>query len=385
MLVTYQYDSLDRVVAKYTTSNDIDFTERYTYVQPTGGAGDTSNRIATYSITTDSYTDGYTVTYSYTYDNNGNILSVSDGTCTTSYVYDSLNQLIRENNQASGITYTWEYDNSGNVLCRSEFAYTTDPELEEPEDTVFYEYDEAGWGDLLNSYNGGLVQFYGGNLVDDESWEYDWEHGNELVAMTAIYDGTVWRFSYNADGMRLQRTDGTTTYKYVYNGSQLSQMTVGSDTLRFTYDADGTPLTVIYNGVTYYYVTNLQGDVVAILNSSGAAVAAYAYDAWGDIIYIDGLLPDFADLNPLRYRGYVYDIETGLYYLQSRYYNPYWGRFISADSVDYLGADGTPISYNLFAYCGNNPLNWCDPCGTCKHYWYLFGLIDCKKCKKKHV
>ena len=83
--------------------------------------------------------------------------------------------------------------------------------------------------------------------------------------------------------------------------------------------------------------------------------------AWGDLIYIDGLLPDFADLNPLRYRGYVYDIETGLYYLQSRYYNPYWGRFISADS--YISTGQGILGHNMFAYCLNNPVNMFDISG----------------------
>ena len=67
--------------------------------------------------------------------------------------------------------------------------------------------------------------------------------------------------------------------------------------------------------------------------------------------------------NPIRYRGYYYDVETGLYYLQSRYYDPQTGRFINADDTDYLGADGSFASYNLFAYCSNNPVMNSDPTG----------------------
>ena len=71
-----------------------------------------------------------------------------------------------------------------------------------------------------------------------------------------------------------------------------------------------------------------------------------------------------AEMNPLRYRGYYYDTDTGFYYLQSRYYDPEIGRFINADDTDYLGADGSPLSYNLFAYCMNNPVNRFDVNGN---------------------
>jgi len=134
------------------------------------------------------------------------------------------------------------------------------------------------------------------------------------------------------------------------------------------------PLSVVYNGATYYYILSLQGDVVAILDSSGVCVVEYTYDAWGRLLTTTGSMSGTLGLhNPLRYRSYVYDQETGLYYLQSRYYNPELCRFISADSISYLGADGTITSYNLFAYCGNNPVMGYDPTG---HWdWNLFGKI----------
>ena len=94
---------------------------------------------------------------------------------------------------------------------------------------------------------------------------------------------------------------------------------------------------------------------------TGAVEASYTYDAWGKVISATGAL---ANLNPFRYRGYYYDGETGLYYLQSRYYDPETGRFINADDVDYIGADGSLLSYNLFAYCKNNPVNRFDAEGN---------------------
>ena len=141
-------------------------------------------------------------------------------------------------------------------------------------------------------------------------------------------DGTTtWTYTYNADGLRTQRTNGTNTYKYIYNGSSLVQMTVGNDTLYFTDD------TVTYNNTVYYYVKNIQGDIIAILDTDGDAVIQYTYDAWGNILSTTGSMAStLGQINPLRYRGYVYDSETGLYYLQSRYYDPEVGRFLNADA-----------------------------------------------------
>ena len=177
---------------------------------------------------------------------------------------------------------------------------------------------------------------------------------------------TTWTYTYDSDGLRTGRTNGTTTYTYVYSGSQLSWMTVSDGTvdieMHFTYDASGRPLAVVYNGIIYYYALNLQGDVVAILNSAGSAVVNYTYDAWGKPLTTTGSKAStLGQDNPLRYRGYVYDSETQLYYLQSRYYNPEWGRFINADALVSTGQG--VLGNNMFAYCNNNPANCVDTTG----------------------
>ena len=183
--------------------------------------------------------------------------------------------------------------------------------------------------------------------------------------------GTTSTFS--ANGQVLEATI-VQTYDYIYNGGSLSQMTVvttvdgeeaGTDTLYFAY-ASG-PMSVTYNGTVYYYVTNLQGDVVAILNTSGTAVVQYTYDAWGNVLSITGSMADtLGQMNPLRYRGYVYDTETGLYYLQSRYYDPKVGRFINADAFASTGQG--VLGNNMFAYCGNNPVSREDGSGD---FWEI--------------
>ena len=299
---------------------------------------------------------GFDRTYTYTYDENGNILSVSDGVNTTSYTYDALNQLTKEVNQAAGMTWEYTYDNGGNITSRKEYDNTTGALVSQ----VGYTYGDTHWGDLLTAYNGKTITYDGiGNPLNDGTWTYTWENGRQLASMTRT--GETWEYSYNADGLRTERSNGTVTYDYIYSGSQLIQMTVGNDTLYFSYDAAGTPMAVTYNGTSYYYATNLQGDIIAILDTSGNAVVEYTYDAWGNILTATN--STLGNLNPLRYRGYVYDTETTLYYLQSRYYDPEMGRFINADS--YASTGQGVLGNNMFVYCNNTPVMLCDPQGHC--------------------
>ena len=138
--------------------------------------------------------------------------------------------------------------------------------------------------------------------------------------------------------------------------------TTTTETLNFTYDASGTPLSVNFSGTNYYYVVNIQGDIMAILDTSGSAVVEYTYDAWGKLYSTTGTLADtLGEVNPLTYRGYVYDHEIGYYYLQSRYYDPEVGRFINADA--FVSTGYSILGYNMYGYCNNNPVNLCDPAG----------------------
>ena len=132
-------------------------------------------------------------------------------------------------------------------------------------------------------------------------------------------------------------------------------MTQGSNELHFFYDAQNRPAVVVYNGTAYAYVKSLQGDIVAILDENGNAVVSYGYDAWGAPLWCTGELAEtLGKVQPFRYRGYVFDEETGLYYLRSRYYNPGWGRFVNADNI---------VTRNLFLYCNNSCISNSDPDG----------------------
>ena len=161
-------------------------------------------------------------------------------------------------------------------------------------------------------------------------------------------------FAYDAGGLRIRK--GATTYQL--DGSRILSETRPTGTVWYYYDNGGI-CGFKYNNVRYYYEKNLQGDITAIYDGNGNKKAEYQYDAWGNhtiTVNIDGI----AILNPFRYRGYYFDTETGVYYLNSRYYDPQTGRFINADVQ--LNTNSL-FGYNLFTYCNNNPAMFVDPSG----------------------
>ena len=138
--------------------------------------------------------------------------------------------------------------------------------------------------------------------------------------------------------------------------------------MTFSYDADGTLFSMNCDGKDYYYILNPTGDVIALVDTGWNTVVSYAYDSWGKVTAIEGD-QDLGKKNPLRYRGYYWDEETGLYYLASRYYDPEVGRFINADDINVPGMNLTVSSNkNLYAYCDNNPITRTDLSGE---FWHL--------------
>ena len=226
-----------------------------------------------------------------------------------------------------------------------------------------YEYTDTSWKDKLTKINGDNITYdaNGNPLTYRDGMTFEWENGRILKKISTS-DKSV-QMNYDSNGMRTQKTvDGVKTNYYYDSNKNLIALVKGNDTLLFYYDSDGSATSFSYNGTMYFYVKNLQGDVVRIIDLSGTEVASYVYDAWGNIKDTKGE-PTIREINPIRYRGYVYDTETSLYYLQSRYYDPFTGRFLNAD-VYCDTESGTPLSTNMFAYCENNAINNVDYSGN---------------------
>ena len=280
--------------------------------------------------------------------------SGSSTTTRATYGYDQQGQLTSAT--VGGTRYEYSYDTAGNI--QSKKVGSTTPN--------YYTYGNSAWRDLLTAYNGGSITYSGGNPTKYyDGSTFTWTQGRRLA--TAKVGSTNISYAYDMAGVRSSKTVGSTTYKFTTLSGLVTRQTGGGKTIDFVYDENNQPLAMKYNNTLYYYVLNAQGDVVRIVNSSRSVVASYTYDPWGKIISSSGTL---ADINPLRYRGYYYDSETGFYYLQSRYYDPAIGRFINADSYASTDMVGL-LSTNMFSYCENNPVMRVDPTGK---FW---DILDC--------
>nr|MBQ4456365.1 RHS repeat-associated core domain-containing protein [Clostridia bacterium] len=369
------YDAIGRVSSRTVTAAGHAFATAYGYVAGNNGSGNTTTLISSLTQTGESFT--------YTYDDVGNIASVVQNNKTTAYTYDALGQLIRvddENDTTSGTagtTWTYEYDRGGNILEKKRYAYTTGT-LGTALETVTYTYDTT-WKDKLVGYGNTTIEYDNignptkagtktGEVWGSDTWYFTWEKGRQLKQM--VKSGTTAAFKYNSEGLRVQKTVNNVVTNYTLHGKNIVHMTQGSNSLHFFYDASNRPAIVEWNnGVTaakYAYIQNLQGDIVGIVDSNGTEVVKYTYDAWGKVLSATGSLAStLGTVQPFRYKGYVYDVETGLYYLRSRYYRPELYRFVSADAL---------INTNLFGYCGNNPICRVDSSGRdWRSFWEEVG------------
>ena len=405
---TYGYNDLRQLTSKGVTVPDQNgkqtkvYDRSYTYdrIAADSGGNWMGTRLASTGYTFGSNSRSFT----YTYDASGNITrivlsggSLTVGTKSKTYSYDALGQLVKEapgGLARNAVNYT--YDTAGNIRSITK-GNTSSATL-----VKSFGYTNPSWPDLLTSVtangttkdvlyegqsktsdlpsSGNPVTYYNG-----KDYTFTWTKGRQLASATV--DGKQVSYTYDMSGVRSGKqvyttsNQRTTTYTYTtLSGKVMRQQweTRNSDdtvyqamqSLEFVYDDGNQPFAMIYkHGQTtelYYYVLNAQGDVIALLNANGTLAASYNYGAWGNysVHGADGKKttdPTFiGHINPLRYRGYYYDRETRLYYLQSRYYDFANYRFINADG---LFTDGF-IGANLFAYCVNNPVNMSDPSGS---------------------
>ena len=325
----------------------------------------------------------------FAYDANGNITQIADGSGVVQhrYEYDALGQLIREDNRPLNKSYVYAYDNAGNRTSKTIHAFTTGT-LGTAQETVNYTYGNANWGDLLTNVGDQIIEYDTiGNPVciyyeDEDGWQIGyvltWD-GRQLLSIQNfegyandryIFEDSLQEFHYNADGIRIYAASYYETHYYTVDGGRILEEKIIDESnivynLIYIYDEQGAPIGIKYcaDGGTYSYYffeKNLQGDIIAIYNASGVQICTYTYDAWGNcsITYPEIVLSMVETLiintNPFRYRSYFYDVFTGWYMIQGRFYNPETGRFVNANLN--VSANGGLFDNNLFLYCTNNPV-----------------------------
>ena len=294
-------------------------------------------------------------TLSYGYDAEERITSVVETytvdetpvTNTTLYTYDALGQLLTETVNGE-VVNTMKYDNYGNIVEKNGKAYT---------------YGNATWKDLLTGFDGKAIEYDAqGNPVKYLGHTLTWEKGRQLKSFDNI------EYTYNANGIRTSKKVNGVLHTYTLDGTKILRETWDGNTLVPLYDNEDGVCGILYNNIPYYFIKNLQGDVIAIVDKDAQTVARYSYDAWGAVTnavtyteLTDGV--DIATINPFRYRGYYYDEEIGLYYLQSRYYDPNCGRFVNGDTNEIILVADDAVTTNYFTYCENNIVGSIDPSG----------------------
>ena len=347
-------DDFGRVSTVTTKQNKSDtvFTKQYSYYHGSESNA-TTNMVGgiSYKLSSDKVLD-----YSYNYTDTGNVENVyENGKKVAVYTYDELNQLVWYADTRTGRYIRIVYDNYGNIQRMESYSLGTNWAPVKLLETRTYSYGDTNWKDKLTEFEGDSITYdkNGNPLTYRDGMSFEWENGRILKNINTS-DKAI-QMSYDSNGMRTQKSvDGVKTNYYYDSNKNLIALVKGNDTLLFYYDSDGSATSFSYNGTMYFYVKNLQGDVIRIIDLAGTEVASYVYDAWGNIKDTKGE-PTIREINPIRYRGYVYDTETSLYYLQSRYYDPFTGRFLNADIYCDTGTS-TPLSTNMFAYCENNPI-----------------------------
>ena len=392
-------DPLGRYFTKLVKKDNVNIlTYQYTYyenssMQQSSIEENNTNHLASCRIEKAEVTVGeQKYTYQYTYDELGNIINYLEiGVNTTTnevvsnrrylYEYDLYNQLTKEkvekqDDETGYITIlecNYTYDEIGNIISMNrtikQNEYQTLPTH------ITYHYSDINNKTRLTGYSIDGVTFtitYDSNGNPLEYYNYDVEFENGKLISLKENNQIKLRFTYDSNGKRTKKeiyNEETNTYdsvEYIYVGELLIGEKQDNQMIEYIYDEQdlvGFQITTGSVTETYYYVKNLQKDITKIIDETGKEVVSYIYDAYGNIVSTKGSKRDtIGKINPYRYRGYYYDIETGLFMMGHRYYSPELCRFIQPDDIEYL--DPSSINgLNLYCYCMNNPIMYADPSG----------------------
>lgn len=224
-----------------------------------------------------------------------------------------------------------------------------------------YKYNSAnGWSDQLTEYNNQQVTYDEiGNIITIGSNTFTWANGREL---TSYFNDTInVSYKYNINGIRTSKIVNGIEHKYYVEGNKIIFEDINGTILYYLYNGNDV-IGFKYNENMYYYIKNIFGDIISIIDSNHQTIVTYQYDSFGKITsIIDNSNNQIGNINPFRYRSYYYDEETELYYLNKRYYNPTFGRFINIDK--YISTGTSIIGNNMYTYCNNNFINMKDENG----------------------
>ena len=345
------YDNLDRIKTKKVTYNGTEvYTKTYDYRDVKHSSTQTNATNQPKSIV---YTKGTStkqnIQYTY-YDMTGKLSGITVNGKNIEYYYD-YDKLRRENNQLLNASFVKYCYDSGNISKDIKGDYKSRTAVISNSSSTSYSYD----GDRMMSFGNQACEYDNmGNPTTYRGKSATWK-GRQLTQL-----GNT-KFTYDGQGRRISKN--SLTFLYDGNGNIIKQ----SNGLEFFYDFEGIAA-LKRNNTMYFFLRDGQGNIIAIVDSTGDVVVQYWYDAWGNHKVVDADGDEITDqnnignLNPFRYRGYYYDTETGLYFLQTRYYDPEVGRFLNRDSVEYADPE-TINGLNLYAYCLNNPVEYVDPDG----------------------
>ena len=386
----YDYDELGRVVGE-GMADRTEFSVQYQYKK--------RKKLVNGTVTDDTAETNYIEKMSYrrrgwnlgeetyTYDENGNITEIRDGDNISRFWYDGANWIVRELNENTEISY--EYDEKGNVISAD-----TQIVYEGGIIPVFlqkYHYSETG-GILSLEYPKMVIPQTGQPTIIPICTEYDaggyplnfelkeivWD-GSRMMQMGAV------KYKYNAEGIRQEKEVNGRKHIYYTQGTKLLAEKIteeGQPDINKQYLYAGEkPIGFVLNGKPYQYLYNGLGNLVRVFDAKTGRIAAeYSYTAFGSCTVTNHTEENIGDQNPIRYKGYYYDEETGLYYLKSRYYSPAYRVFLSPDEPEYM--DPNDFSgLNLYTYCYNNPVMYFDPSGTLAEIvamisWLVIGVLS---------